>query len=153
LLLVEPVTWIFVVAAAVAVFVIAAIAVGREAHRLDALAPRVVYQPDQALSFVAERLPETTQSRLTLAELEVMLTLHMRWLHAKGLQPDDVVDHRQGVDAPVVIAEDNLSAYLLGEAADHGVELLDDVDVVHVVEAHLDYFGAIGAIGPRAADP
>ena len=149
----ELVTWIFVVIAAVAVFVIAAAVVGREAHRLDAVAPRAVYQPDQALSFVAERLPAPTQARLTLDELEVLLALHMRWLHTKGLQPDDAVDHVQDIDAPLVIAEDSLSAYLLGEAEMSGVELLDDVDVVHVVEAHLDYFEAIGAIGPRASDP
>lgn len=149
----EPVTWVFVVVAAVAVFVIAAAVVGREAHRLDAVAPRAVYQPDQALSFVAERLPEATQARLTLDELEALLVLHMRWLHAKGLQPDDVVDHVQDIHTPVVIGEDSLSAYLLGEAEANGVELLDDVDVVHVVEAHLDYFEAIGAIGPRAEDP
>jgi hypothetical protein len=30
--------------------------------------------------------------------------------------------------------------------------VLDDVDVVHVVRAHLDYFEAIGAIGPNATD-
>jgi hypothetical protein len=31
--------------------------------------------------------------------------------------------------------------------------LLDDVDVVHVVEGHLAYFEAIGAVGPQAYDP
>lgn len=149
----QPITWVLVGLAAVTVFVIAAVVVGREARRLDALAPRAVYQPEQALSFVAERLPEATQARLTLEELELLLRLHLRWLHAKGLQPDDVVDHRQDIDTPVVIADLALSAYLLGEAERAGVEVLDDVDVVYVVEAHLDYFDAIGAIGPRAQDP
>ena len=37
--LMEPVTWVFVVIAALAVFVIAAVVIGREAHRLDAVAP------------------------------------------------------------------------------------------------------------------
>ena len=37
------VTILFIVLSAVLVFVIAAGAVGREAHRLDAVAPRVVY--------------------------------------------------------------------------------------------------------------
>ena len=31
-----------------------------------------------------------------------------------------------------------------------GVELLDDVDAVNVVDAHLVYFEAIGAVGPQA---
>ena len=48
----EPITWVFAVVAAVAVFVIAAVVVGREAHRLDAVAPRVVYTLDEAVDFV-----------------------------------------------------------------------------------------------------
>ena len=53
------VTIVFIVVAALSAFLIAAVVVGREAHRLDALAPRVVYEEEQALSFVAERLPQT----------------------------------------------------------------------------------------------
>ena len=44
----------------VAVFVIAAVVVGREAHRLDAVAPRVVYRVDEAVDFVADRVPPAT---------------------------------------------------------------------------------------------
>lgn len=149
----EPVTWVFAVIAAVAVFTIAAVVVGREAHRLDAFAPRAVYQPDQAVAFVAERLPVATQARLTVDELESLLVLHLRWLHDRGLQPDDVIEHRQDIAEPVVISEDTLSGFLLGEAERAGVEVLDDVDVIHVVEAHLAYFEAIGAVGPQADEP
>jgi hypothetical protein len=74
----------------------------------------------------------------------------MQWLHDQGLQPDDVVDQPQSIDEPVVITETNLTAYLLGEAERNHVDLLDDVDAVNVVEAHLAYFDAIGAIGPQA---
>ena len=63
---------------------IAAVVVGREAHRLDSVAPRSVYIIDEAVEFVAEYLPADTQSRLTPDELEQLLTFHMRWLHAKG---------------------------------------------------------------------
>ena len=48
------------------------------------------------------------------------------------------------------LPEDALTAYLLGEADRNGVDLLDDVDAVNVVEAHLAYFEAIGAVGPQA---
>ncbi len=149
----EPVTWLFVVGAAVVVFVIAAVTIGREARRLDAVAPRAVYGIDMAADFVADLLPAETQARLTMDELDALLRAHLRWLHAKGLQPPDVIDHRQDIATPLVIAEDTLSAYLLGEADRLGVELLDDVDVVHVVEGHLAYFEAIGAVGPEATDP
>ena len=145
------ITGVFIAAAAVCVLAIAAIVIGREARRLDAVAPRAVYDLDQAADFVADRLPEVTQARLTPDELQAMLELHMRWLHAQGLQPDRAVDRRQDIAELLLISEDQLSAYLLSEAEKSGVELLDDVDVVHVVRAHLAYFDAIGAVGPTAS--
>ena len=147
----EPITWVFAVAAALIVFVIAAVVVGREAHRLDAVAPRVVYNLDEAVEFVGDRVPEATQARLTPNELEQLLSFHLRWLHAKGLQPRDVIDRRQDIDTPTVIDEDSLVGFILGEAEREGVDVIDDVDVVAVVDAHLAYFEAIGAVGPPAA--
>ena len=132
-------------------FVIAAIVIGREAHRLDALAPRVIYDIDEATSFVADRLPSDSQARLTYAELRKMLVLHMGWLHSKGLQPQDVTDLRQNITESVVFGEETLTAFLMGEAMEARIEVLDDVDIVHVVRAHLDYFEAIGAVGPSAS--
>ena len=146
------ITLIFIILAAVFTFVLAAVVVGREAHRLDALSPRVVYVEEQALSFVAERLPEDTQSRLTLEELAQLLTFHLRWLHLKGLQPDRVIDRRQDIDDEVVVEGDSLTAYLLGQADEAGVEIIDDIDVVRVVDAHQEYFDAIGAVGPLAME-
>ena len=146
----ETVTLVYVIASIVVVFVIAAVVVGREAHRLDAVAPRSVYVPEEAVEFVAEYLPAETQARLTPTELEQLLVLHMRWLHAKGLQPTNVIDRRQDITDTVVVGDDTLAAFLLGEAERAGVEVLDDVDVVRVVDAHLAYFEAIGAVGPKA---
>lgn len=145
------ITYVFIAAAAVCVFVIAAVVIGREARRLDAVAPRAVYEILEATEYVAALLPDETQSRLTFDELREMLTLHMRWLHAQGLQPDKVVDRPQAIGELVLITEDQLIGYLLAEAGKAGVELLDDVDVVHVVQAHLAYFDAIGAVGPIAS--
>jgi len=150
---VDAITIVFAVAAGVATFVTAAVVVGREAHRLDAVAPRSVYVVDEAVEFVAKYLPTDTQARVTPEELERLLTFHMRWLHSKGLQPSNVVDRRQDIATPVVVTEDSLTAYLLGEAERNDIEILDDIDVVNVVDAHLAYFGAIGAVGPPAADP
>ena len=148
----EPVTIGFAVAGGIVTFLIAAVVIGREARRLDAVAPRSVYLIDEAVEFVAEYLPEETQARLTPDELEQLLTFHMRWLHSKGLQPTNVVDRRQDIDELVVVGEDTLAAYLIGEAERNGIEILDDVDVVNVVDAHLAYFDAIGAVGPKAVD-
>jgi len=149
----DAVTVAFVVAGAIATFLIATLVIGREAHRLDAVAPRSVYLVDEAVEFVAEYLPAETQARLTPEELEQLLTFHMRWLHSKGLQPSNVIDRRQDIEELVVAGEDTLVGYLIGEAERAGVDVLDDVDVVNVVDAHLAYFDAIGAVGPKALDP
>ena len=146
----DATVWVFAVLAAMATFAIAAGTIGREAHRLDAVAPRAVYQLDEAVDFVADRLPAASQARLTPAEVEALLVAHVRWLHEHGLQPDRAVDARQTITDQVVVSEDALVAHLLGVAEEAGVELLDDVDAVNVVDAHLRYFEAIGAVGPQA---
>ena len=138
--------------AGVLVFAIAAGTIGREAHRLDAVAPRAVYEIEQAVTYVADRLPAPAQAGLTFDELGRLLTFHMRWLHAKGLQPVDVIDRRQDILLPVIVEETTEIAYLLGEAEAAGVTVADE-DIAHVVAAHRDYFRAIGAVGPRASDP
>lgn len=140
------------VIAALLVFAIAAVIVGREARRLDSVAPRAVYELEQATQFVADNLPSETQARLTFAELRKLLVFHMRWLHDKGLQPAGVVDRRQDIVDEVVIDEQTLTAYLLDAAEKNNIEILDDVDAVYVVKAHLKYFDAIGAIGPQSND-
>ena len=146
----EPITLLFAALAAVAVFAIAAGAIGRESHRLDAIAPRAVYRLDEAVDFVADRLPVASQARLTPVEVEQLLIAHLNWLHERGLQPDRVVDRPQDIADAVIVREDDLIAHLLGVAGGIGVELLDDVDAVNVVDAHLAYLDAIGAIGPSA---
>ena len=145
-------TVVFAVVAGVIVFAVAAVVIGREARRLDAVAPRAVWQLEEALEWVSSRLPDQTQARLTMEELRELLRAHIAWLHARGLQPDDVIDRRQDISETVVVDDVTLAAHLLSEAARRGVEVIDDVDVVHVVDAHVAYFAAIGAVGPRAGD-
>ena len=145
-----PVTVVFVVVSAVLVFAIAAGTVGREARRLDAVAPRVVYEIAEAVQFVADRLPAETQARLTYDEVDSLLREHLNWMAGKGLQPVNAEDQVQDIVEPVVVDEDTLTAHLLARAAHRGIEVIDDVDIVRVVEAHLAYFEAIGAVGPHA---
>ena len=144
------VTVVFVIISAVLVFAIAAGTIGREARRLDAVAPRVVYEIAEAVQFVADRLPAETQAHLTFDEVESLLREHLNWMGSKGLQPADVIDKPQDISEPVVVDEDTLTAHLLARAGERGIEVVDDVDIVRVVEAHLAYFAAIGAVGPHA---
>jgi hypothetical protein len=144
------VTIFFVLVSALSVFAIAAVVVGREAQRLDMVAPRVIYDIDRAAEFVARALPQSTQSRLTMEEVRQLLLAHLSWMNERDLMPLDVTDRIQNIETPVVVDENTLTAFLLEEAARRGVEILDDVDVVYVADAHMAYFAAIGAVGPQA---
>jgi hypothetical protein len=143
---------LFSLLSAVFVFAIAASVVGREAHRLDAVAPRVVYELNEAVQFVAEQLPEETQARLTLDELAAMLRSHLNWMAERDLLPRDVIDRPQDISVPVIVDDMTFAAHLLAQAESLNVEVLDDVDVVNVADAHMAYLAAIGAVGPRADD-
>ena len=50
----------------------------------------------------------------------------------------------------VVVDETDSVAFAIGWADDHGLDV-DDADVAAVIDAHLDYLRAIGAVGPPAA--
>ena len=103
-------TVLFAIVSALAVFVIAAVVVGREAQRLDMVAPRVIYDIDQAADYVARALPSNTQARLTMDEVRQLLLAHLSWMNDKGLTPLDVTDRVQNISIPVVVDEDTLAA-------------------------------------------
>jgi putative Ca2+/H+ antiporter (TMEM165/GDT1 family) len=144
------VTVLFAVVSALAVLVIAAVVVGREAQRLDMVAPRVIYDIDEAAEFVARTLPQSTQARLTMEEVRQLLMAHLSWMNERELMPLDVTDRVQDIEIPVVLDKTTLTAYLLDAATKRGVDILDDVDVVYVADAHMGYFAVIGAVGPKA---
>jgi hypothetical protein len=139
---------VLILIAAVLVFAIAAGAVGREAHRLDQVAPRSVYVLQEAVAFVSDRLPEATQAQMTPDELSQLLVLHANRFHTRGLMPSNVIDRTQDIGSPLFVDETDEVAYLLGEADERGIDVTDN-DIVHVIDAHLAYFDAIGAVGPR----
>jgi hypothetical protein len=148
----DVVVVILVVVSAVAVFAIAAVVIGREARRLDAVAPRAVYDLEEAVAFVSERLPEFAAAQLTADDVRQLLRWHMAQLREKGLQPPRVVDRPQDIAEPVVVEEISAVGYLIGWAEQAGMSIRDE-DVAVVVDAHLAYFEAIGAVGPPAEDP
>ena len=63
------ITGVFIAAAAVCVLAIAAIVIGREARRLDAVAPRAVYDLDQAAAGI-----RAYQDRMGAGKIVLQLT-------------------------------------------------------------------------------
>lgn len=132
------------------VFAIAAGAVGREAQRLDAVPARPVFDPDEATTWIAERLPPQVTAVLSYAELGqiVQWTLDLlRRRAAVARTSGEVPDAGEAA----VIDIDSAVDYSITEAMAKGVELHRE-DVRAAVEQVLAYLETIGAIGLEAQD-
>lgn len=118
---------VLVVLAAAAVFVIAAVVIGREARRLDLASPRPVFDIDEAVGWVAERLPVEAASRLTHDDVRRMLERSLERLPIGG---------EDGM-----VADDETVAYVVAGGG------WEEADAWLVVDLEVSYLGAIGAIG------
>ena len=132
-------------------FIIAAVVIGREAHRLDAMSPRVVFDLDEAVLSVSERLPVEVTSELSYADVRDLLRWHMADLRTQGLKPPAAVEEPQDPSKLVVVDEDASVASLIARVASEGRSYSRE-DVQAVVEAHFEYLRDIGAVGPPAGD-
>ena len=144
------ITAVFVLLAIVLVVVIGLVTVGRIAGELVAAAPTSIYDLDEAVQFVADRLPDEVTAQLSFDDVKALLTWHIAYLEERGIA------RRQGVNdlvaGPLVAGEDEAVAYVLGRAAEAGLEVAD-VWVVQVLDGDAEYLEAIGAIGPELPMP
>ena len=136
---------VFIVVAAVLVVAIALVAVGRVTWRLEGQAPPSVYAVDEAVEFVADRLPDDVTAELSFDDVREILQWHIEYLADRGVAVGKGDDRL--IAGPLVAAEDDALAYVLGRAAEADMEV-DDVWVVQVLDANEAYLRAIGAIGP-----
>ncbi len=132
-------------------FIIAAVVIGREAHRLDAMSPRVVFDLDEAVLSVSERLPAEVTSELSYADVRDLLRWHMADLRAQGLKPPAALDEPQDPAKLIVVDEDASVGSLIARVGSEG-RTYSREDVSAVVEAHFEYLREIGAVGPPAGD-
>src|SRR5215217_5921723 len=92
---------VLIVLAAAAVFVIAAVVVGREARRLDEESPRPVFDVDEAVAWVGERLPFEVAARLSHDHLRTILERSLEQLPIGGqdgmVADDETVAHIQAL--------------------------------------------------------
>jgi len=134
---------VFVVLTVVVVVAIALVAVGRVTSRLGEQVAPSVYSVDEATDFVADRLPDEVTAQLSFDDVREILQWHIEYLADRGVAAG-LYDDR-AVAGPLVAAEDDALAYVLGRAADVDMEV-DDVWVVQVLDANEAYLRAIGAI-------
>jgi hypothetical protein len=133
------------VVAAVLVVVIGLVAVGREAFTLRTQPKQAHFDLEEAVNFVADRLPEEITAVLTFDDVRSILRWHLEYLRDRGVP----VRRDQTSGGPVVVEDDEGVAWVLGRADDVGLEVTD-VEVAIVLEAELGYLQAIGAIGGEA---
>jgi hypothetical protein len=146
--------WLFAVLAALAVFAIAAVTVGREAFRLGHQPPATIFDLDEAVGHVADELPAAAQARLTYDEVRTLIRAEIDHLQTKGLLagPGREIELPSGTTPEAVLADDEAVAVVLGEAEASGLDVTDE-DVYLVIESLHGYLASIGAVGPRATPP
>jgi hypothetical protein len=140
---------IWVVALVVTAFVVAAIglvAVGGVTARLSAEPPSTVFDLDQAVPWVADRLDPETQARLTYEDVDAVLVWHLDYLEDRGVATERFAP--AAAAGPSLVADDEGIAWIIGRVDATGLDISDD-DVVEVLEAAQAYLETIGAIGGR----
>ena len=127
------------------VFVVAAVAIGRETHRLDAMPPAPSFELVYAVDWIAERLPPEVSGQITYEDVRDIVDWHLQELAENGLRqlpPEATGD--------VVLVDDNSAVdAVMYRALATGREFsLEQVKAV--LDGELAYLEAIGAVGPRA---
>jgi hypothetical protein len=123
----------FVVVGAVLVFVIAAVVIGRETGRLAAAPPRPVFDVDEAVVWVAERLPSEVAAQRSHAEVRQLLLWSVEHLSALALE-DRVAE------------EEETFGYVVDRVAEADLDW-DPLEVKWVLDLQAQYLEIIGAAG------
>lgn len=142
--------WWWIVLSVIGVFVIAAVSIGVVSSSLAQRPRRSVYDLLEAVDFVADRLPDDVTAQVSYEDVRAVLLFHCDYLEAKGVASERTADELS--TALVVVPDDEPTAYVLGRVSSAGLDI-DDVHVVAILDAELDYYVAIGAIGPRLDGP
>jgi hypothetical protein len=142
--------WLWIVLAVVGTFVIAAVSVGVVSGSLARRPRRSVYDIEEAVDFVADRLPDELTAQVSYDDVRSVLLFHCDYLAAKGVASERTADDIGS--SLVVVPDDEPTAWVLGKVTDAGLDLADD-QVVQILDAELAYYQAIGAIGPQLDEP
>ena len=144
-----PMVIVYGVVVLAIVFAVAAAVIGREARRLDAVAPNPTFDMDEAVEWVAEHLPFEVTAELSHDDVRRIIDWNLEFFRLKGVSGNG---HGAVTEGPVVVGGAETVEYVLARAVAIGVEYT--APQVHaVLEAQMNYLEAIGAIGPEADEP
>ena len=145
--------FLFFLVGAVLVFAIAAAFVGSEAFRLGHTPTTTVFDLDEAVEAVAEGLRDESAAGLTYDEVRDLIRFALEHFRSKGISAMPGEEIGLMADGPpVVVADDDAVAVVLGRADDAGMVVTDDA-VLEVLDLLLRHLVAIGAVGPAVEPP
>lgn len=143
--------WFFVALIVIAVVVVALVVVGRVTAELSDQPVTALFDLDAAVLWVGDNLPPGTTAEITYDDVRVVLGWYLDYLTDKGVaRRDDVTPAASG---PLVAAEDEALAYVLGQfaAAGDDAPALSDAQIVEICDAQRTYLVTIGAV--RSIEP
>ncbi len=142
---------VFALVALVVIFVMAAVVVGRESSRLSVEAPRPVFDLDEAVPWVSDRVPFEVSAVLSHDDVRRMLRWNLADLQAAAApatEPTDEDDDGALPASPLTVMGEQAAVAAVQARADaEGLAYTDD-QVRAVLDAHLAYLEVIGAVGP-----
>lgn len=139
--------WIFFAVGAVVVVVIAFVAIGQVVARLEVERAPAIYDVNDAVEWIADRLPDEVTARLSYGEVARIIGWHLDWFAEIGVSSrygEELAGEKvrtEGAVAPDEVAVDAVVARSLAEDGP------DAVDVVCVLDLQMKYLTAIGAVG------
>jgi hypothetical protein len=125
---------VLIVLAVVVVFVIAAVTIGRETSRLATQPPRPVFDMDEAVEWIGDRLPLEVTAELSHGDVRQILQWSLDHLAVSG-------------DVEVLVVDDETLAYVQVRASGGGFGWTEG-QIQSVLDTQLAYLQAIGAAGP-----
>lgn len=130
---------LFVIVGAVVVFVIAAVVIGRETGRLAAAPPRPVFDLDEAVVWIADRLPDSVTAQHSHAEVRQLLLWSLEHLRAVAEQER-------------VAEEEETFGVVVDRAAEAGLDW-EPLETKWVLDLQAQYLEIIGAAGRQEMPP
>ena len=138
-----------VIVAVVLVAVIALVAVGREAFTMASQPKQALFDVDEAVDHIADSIPDEVSARISYDDVRALVRFHLEHVAAAGAPSER---WNAGRSRLVIVDDEEGAEVLMARAIETGLDLTPD-DVAAVLGLELDYFRAIGAVGPAVPEP
>ncbi|MDP7598574.1 MAG: hypothetical protein QGH55_02160 [Acidimicrobiales bacterium] len=146
-------TWIFIVVGVLVVLAVGFVAVGSALGRLEATVQPAVFEVDDVVDWLAERLPDEAAGQLSRSDVVVIVGWYLDYFGSVGLATrhgqelgEAAID--EGTDRVVARLDDALEV-LVARGMEEP-EPLDSVSVAVVTDLLGVYMAEVGAIGGTA---